>query len=65
MDKEAFAQIKEAIIHTLTLISPNYNKYFILYIFASNTCFAVVLTQKSNEQEEFLFSFMSSRMQST
>jgi hypothetical protein len=34
-------------------MSPNFDKYFILYTFSSNTTFVVVLTQKYNEGNTF------------
>ena len=42
-----------------TLVSPYHNKCFILYTFASDTSYAVVLTQKNDEGEEFPVAFMS------
>ena len=38
--------------------SPNFDKEFILYTFASNHSIAVVLAQKNEVKEEFLVSFM-------
>ena len=57
--KEAFDKIKEAIAEDPTLRSPNFNKDFILYTFASNHSTAAMLTQKNEVGEEFPVSFMS------
>ena len=61
--KEAFDKIKEAIAEARTLRSPNFDNEFILYTFASNHSIVVVLTQKNEDEEEFLVSFMSTRLQ--
>ena len=39
---------------------PDFNKYFILYTFATDFLYATVLTQKNHEDFEILISFMSS-----
>ena len=56
-------EIKEAIVETPTLWSPNFDNEFILYTFASDHSIDVVLTQKNEDEEEFLVSFMSTRLQ--
>ena len=61
--KEAFEKIKEAIVEAPTLRSPNFDHEFILYTFASDHSIAVVLTQKNEDREEFLVSFMSMGLQ--
>ena len=61
--KEAFEKIKEAITEAPTLQSPNFNNGFILYTFPSNHSIFVVLTQKNDDREEFLISFMSTGLQ--
>lgn len=61
--KEAFDKIKEAIAETPTLWSPNFDKEFILYTFASNHSTVLVLTHKSEVREEFLVSFMRTGLQ--
>lgn len=61
--KEAFDRIKEAIAEAPTLRSPNFDKEFILSTFASDHLIVVVLTQKSEDGEEFLVSFMSTGLQ--
>jgi hypothetical protein len=47
----------------LTLLSPDFNRYFILYTFSSHTVFVAVLNQKNSEGDEFHVSFMSSCLQ--
>ena len=61
--KEAFEKIKESIVEAPTLRSPNFDKEFILYTFASNHLIMAVLTQKNEVKEEFLVSFMSIGLQ--
>ena len=61
--KEAFDNIKEAIAETPILRSPNFDNEFILCTFASDHSIVVVLTQKNEDGEEFLVSFMSTRLQ--
>lgn len=61
-EKENFYLIKESIMHAPNLMSPDYNKYFILYLFSSDTSYVMVLTQKSSEEEEFPVAFMSSSL---
>ena len=57
--KEAFEKIKEAIAEAPTLRSPKFDNEFILYTFAYDHSIVVVLTQKNEDGEEFLVSFMS------
>ena len=61
--REAFDKIKEAIAKAPTLWSPNFDNEFILYTFASDHSIVVVLTQKNEEGEELLVSFMSTGIQ--
>ena len=61
--KEAFEKIKEAIAEVPTLRSPNFDNEFILYTFSSNHSIASMLTQKNEDGEEFLVSFMSMELQ--
>ena len=61
--KEAFEKIKEAFAEAPTLRSPNFDNEFILYTFASDHSIVVVLTQKNEDEEEFLVSFMSTGLQ--
>ena len=60
--REAFENIKEAIVEAPTLRSPNFDNKFILYTFASDHSIVVVLTQK-NEGDEFSISFMGTSLQ--
>ena len=46
IEKSAFSKIKTAVAHAPSLKIPNFDKYFILYTFASNDSLAAVLTQK-------------------
>lgn len=43
-EKDAFARIKQAIAEAMILYTPNFNKDFLLYIFASNTSITTILT---------------------
>ena len=61
--KESLDKIKEAIAEAPTLRSPNFDNEFILYTFAFDHSIVVVLTQKNEDREEFLVSFMSTRLQ--
>jgi hypothetical protein len=45
------------------LRSPDFNRYFNLYTFASDQLLAAVLTQKDDENNESLVSFMSTNIQ--
>lgn len=60
---EAFDKIKEAIAEAPTLQSPNFDKEFILYTFSFDHSTTVLLTQNNEVVEEFLVSFMSTRLQ--
>jgi hypothetical protein len=62
-ERESFANIKEAIIQAPSLMSPYFKKDFILYTFASDVSYAVVLTQKNVEGSKIPISFMSSGLQ--
>ena len=44
VEKNAFSKIKKSIADAPSLKSPNLEKYFILYTFASNDSLAAVLT---------------------
>ena len=61
--KESFDKIKEAIAEAPTLKSPNFDKEFILYPFASDHSIAVLLAQKNEVGVEFPLSFMRTRLQ--
>ena len=58
--KNAFTEIRKAIVEAPALMSPYFSKYFILYTFATNFSYAGVLTQKSHEDIKIPISFMSS-----
>ena len=63
VEKNAFSKIKIAVVHAPSLRSPNFDKYFILYTFASDDSLAAVLTQKEDGGDEFPISFMSTGLQ--
>ena len=42
-----------------SLMNPDYEKGFILYIFASNTSYVSIITKKNEEGEELPIDFMS------
>ena len=48
IEKNAFSKIKTSIAHAPSLKIPDFDKYFILYTFASDDSLAAVLTQKEN-----------------
>ena len=52
VEKNAFSKIKTYIAHAPSLKSPNFEKDFILYTFASDDSLAVVLTQKEDGGDE-------------
>ena len=59
-EKESFQKILEAISEAPGLLSPDFNKDFILYTFASDISYATVLTQLNQQNNEVPISFMSS-----
>ena len=59
VEKNTFSKIKIVVAHAPSLKSPNFEKYFILYTFASNDSLATVLTQKEDGGYEYPISFMS------
>ena len=61
--KRSFQWIKEAITEAPALVSPNFDKEFLLYTFASNVSYAAILTQKNDDGNEFPISYMSSNLQ--
>ena len=61
--KESFEKIKEAIAEAPTLQSPNFNNEFILYTFSFDHSIVAMLTQKNEDREVFLISFMSIGLQ--
>ena len=52
LEKGAINKIKTSIAHAPSLKSPNFEKDFILYTFASNNSLAAVLTQKEEGGDE-------------
>ena len=61
-EKESFIRIREAIAKAPALVSPDFRKVLILYTFASNISYAVVLTQKNQQEDEVPISFLSSHL---
>jgi hypothetical protein len=59
----AFNDIKNSIYQAPVLRSPDFNKDFFLYTFASDQSLAAVLTQKDDDNNEDLMSFMSTNLQ--
>ena len=60
LENQAFNSIKKAIIDAPSLMSPDFSQDFMLYTFASDRSYAVVLTQKNAENNEVPIAFMSS-----
>jgi hypothetical protein len=60
--KTTFEKIKTKITQAPTLMSLEFNRDFILYMFVSNIAFVVVLTQKDPDGNEYPIVFMSSRV---
>ena len=65
MEKNAFSKIKTSIAHAPSLKSLNFEKYIILYTFASDDSLAAVLTQKEDGGNEYPISFMRTGLQGT
>ena len=63
MEKNTFSKIKKSVSHAPSLKSPNFEKDFILYTFASDDSLAVVLTHKEDGGDEYPISFMSTGLQ--
>jgi len=61
--KKSFHRIKEVITESPALVSPNFNKEFFLYTFASDVSYAAILTQKNDDGNEVPISYMSSNLQ--
>ena len=57
--KQPFEVIKEALTKTLVLISPNFNKDFIIFSFSLKHTIAAVLLQKNNQGYEQPVAFFS------
>lgn len=52
-EKEAFTKIKQAIVESTVLFSPNFNKDFMLYTSASYSSLVAILTQKDHRGFEW------------
>jgi hypothetical protein len=63
IEKEAFNSIKQEIIQVPSLLSPNYDKEFVLYTFSSEKSYASMLSQKNDQNIEVPISFESSALQ--
>ena len=63
IEKNAFNKIKTAVAHAPSLKSPDFDKDFILYTFASDDLLAAVFTQREDGGDEFPISFMSTGLQ--
>ena len=63
IEKNAFSKIKASVAHAPSLKSPDFDKDFILYTFASDDSLAAVLTQREDGGDEFPISFMSIGLQ--
>ena len=61
--KGTFNNIKTTIDHAPSLKNPDFEKYFILYTFASDNSLAAVLTQKEERGDKYPISFMSTSLQ--
>ena len=57
--KESFEEIKAAIALAPTLINPNFEKDFILYILGGESSISAILTQTNDENEEQPIAFFS------
>eukprot|EP00253_Pinus_taeda_P027990 PITA_27990 len=60
---EAFNLIKQAIVNAPSLATPNFFDPFILYTFASEKSYVVILTQANQDKEEAPIAFFSSNLQ--
>lgn len=63
--RKAFKAIKEAIVKSLVLVSPNYAKEFQFFSFASEETIAGVLLQRNDEKQEQPIAFMSKTLQNS
>ena len=55
--KKYFKEIKQAISEAHVLVSPKFNKYFLIFSYASEHTIVAVLLQKNNENMEQPISF--------
>lgn len=51
-EKDAFDQIKQAIVDAPALFNPDFGKGFLLYTFASDSSIVFILTQKDTKGNE-------------
>ena len=58
IEKDAFSKIKTVVAHAPSLKSPDFDKDFVLYTFASDDSLAAVLAQKEEGGDEFPISFL-------
>ena len=58
--RNSFVEIRKAIAEALALMSPDFNKDFILYTFSTEFSNVAILTQKHHDDAEISISFMSS-----
>lgn len=58
-ERESFESIKQDIIDSPSLITPKFSDQFILYTFASETSYDVVLAQINDKKIEALILFFS------
>lgn len=59
IENNAFNTIKQVIVEEPSLITPNFDKEFILYTFASHSSWAIVLIEKNVENVDVPIFFMS------
>ena len=57
--QEGFQKYKKAILEAPVLISPDFEKYFLVFSYASEHTVAVVLLQKNDQGEEHPIAFFS------
>ena len=62
-EHEAFNLIKQAIINAPSLATTSFSESFILYTFASEKSYVVILTQANQEKAEAPIAFLSSNLQ--
>lgn len=62
-ENDVFPYIKHTIAEAPAFYSPDFNKYFLLYTFSSDTSLFIMLTQKDELNNERPISFMTVSMQ--
>ena len=62
-EKEAFDSIKQSIINSPALSTPNFSNHFILYTLTSTSSYAAALTQINDQNLEAPISLYSSNLQ--